>query len=66
MRIFGRDTSRLFAWWYVTIGAGFALLAAARLIQGDLWYLVVLRAIIAAGFIVLGVSQLQATNARQR
>jgi hypothetical protein len=39
---------------------------AGGCIQGDLWYLVALRAIIAVGFIVLGVFQLQATNARQR
>jgi hypothetical protein len=46
--------TRLFAWWYFTIAAGFTLLGINRWMLGDRMWLVVLRFIIAAGFLILG------------
>jgi hypothetical protein len=45
--------SRFFAWWYLTIALGFALLAINQaFIRRDMWP-VVLRLVIAAGFAAL-------------
>ena len=49
-----RFRSRLFAWWYFTIGAGFLLLGINRLLLGERMFLVVLRFGVAAGFLILG------------
>ncbi|HLK47661.1 MAG TPA: hypothetical protein VKT49_05975 [Bryobacteraceae bacterium] len=46
--------TRLFAWWYFAIGAGFVLLALNRWLLGERMLLVILRFGIAAGFFVLG------------
>ncbi len=46
--------SRWFAWWYMSIGAGFALLAINRMLHHDYGALVWLRWAIAAGFVLLG------------
>jgi hypothetical protein len=50
----GRFRSRLFAWWYFTIAAGFLLLGINRWLLGERLWLVILRFGIAAGFLVLG------------
>lgn len=46
--------SRLFGWWYLSIGAGFVLLGINRWLQGERLWLVLLRWAIAAGFFLLG------------
>jgi hypothetical protein len=51
--------SRLLGWWYVSIGAGFILLAVNRLIVGDAPWLIAIRFVIAAGFLVLGYLELK-------
>jgi hypothetical protein len=50
--------SRLFGWWYLSIGAGFTLLGVSRLLAGERLALVVLRWAIAAGFFALGYIEL--------
>jgi len=49
-----RGSSRLFGWWYVSIGLGFFLLGLRYLLLSQPLRLVVLRWVIAAGFLVLG------------
>jgi hypothetical protein len=49
-----RFRSRLYAWWYFTIAAGFLLLGINRWLLGERLWLVFLRFAIAAGFLVLG------------
>lgn len=44
---------RWFGWWYLTIAAGFLLLALNRWLRGERLSLVLLRVAIAAGFAVL-------------
>jgi hypothetical protein len=51
--------SRLFGWWYISIGLGFLLLGVSRLIQGERMWLIILRWIIAAGFFALGYIELR-------
>ena len=50
----GRLRTRIFAWWYFAIAAGFVLLALNRWLLGERISLVLLRVLIAAGFLVLG------------
>jgi len=50
---------RLLPWWYVCIGAGFALLGVRALLLGAPLWTVVFRWLIAAGFLVLGVVELR-------
>ncbi len=50
---------RWFAWWYLSIGAGFLVLGVARLIAGDRVLLVALRWLIGAGFFTLGYFELR-------
>jgi hypothetical protein len=47
--------TRLFAWWYFAIAAGFTLLAINRWILGERMWLIILRLGIAAGFLILGI-----------
>ena len=53
---------RLFGWWYVSIGAGFLLLALQRALFGGVMWLIVLRVAIAAGFFWLGWFELRRTR----
>jgi hypothetical protein len=46
--------TRLFAWWYYAIAAGFILLAINRWMLGERMFLIILRLAIAGGFLVLG------------
>lgn len=46
--------TRLFAWWYFAISAGFLLLGINRWLLGERLVLVLLRFLIAIGFLVLG------------
>ncbi len=57
--------SQLFGWWYLTIGAGFVLLAAQRLLIGGAGWLIALRLVIAAGFFVLGYFELSGKFSRR-
>lgn len=50
--------SKIFGWWYVTIGAGFLLLAANRILLGGSGWLIALRLLISAGFFLLGYLEL--------
>jgi hypothetical protein len=54
------DRARLLGWWYVSIGLGFGLLALRYLIYRAGFWSIVLRAVIAAGFLILGVITLKA------
>lgn len=66
LRSIGRGKYRtLFGWWYVSIGAGFLLLAVNRWLIGDTAGLVALRAGIAAGFFILGYLELSSRLRRQ-
>ncbi len=47
--------TRLFAWWYFAISAGFVLLGINRWMLGERMWLVALRFGIAAGFLILGI-----------
>jgi hypothetical protein len=49
-----RLRTRLFAWWYFAIAAGFTLLAINRWLMGEHMSLIILRFAIAAGFLLLG------------
>lgn len=52
------DRNQLFGWWYVSIGVGFALLALRAYLVGARPFAIVLRGIIAAGFMALGATTL--------
>jgi hypothetical protein len=56
--------SRLFGWWYLSIGAGFVLLAVHRIIAGEARWLIAIRFLIAAGFFVLGYLELKGSLRR--
>lgn len=49
-----RGRSRLFGWWYLSIGLGFFLLGLRYLVLGQPVRFVLLRWAIAAGFFILG------------
>lgn len=53
------DRNQLFGWWYVCIGIGFVLLALRTYIAGSGVLPILLRAVIAAGFIILGAATLK-------
>jgi len=56
--------SRWFGWWYLSIAAGFLLLAIQRYLTGERPLLITLRLIIAAGFAALGYLELRGTLRR--
>jgi hypothetical protein len=60
-----RRRSRWFGWWYVSIGAGFFLLGLHRLLIGGALWTIVLRWIIAAGFVALGYAELRSWSGRK-
>lgn len=53
------DRNQLYGWWYVCIGIGFALLALRAYIAGVRPWSILLRGVIAAGFLVLGATTLK-------
>lgn len=55
------DRARLLGWWYVCIGLGFALLALRNYMYGARPWSIVLRCVIALGFVVLGAVTLRST-----
>jgi hypothetical protein len=50
---------RLLGWWYLCIGAGFALLGFSRLLKGEVLWLSGLRWVLAVGFIALAYLELR-------
>jgi hypothetical protein len=54
-----RIRTKLFAWWYFAIAAGFVLLAINRWLVGERMWLIMLRFAIAAGFLLLGYATLR-------
>jgi hypothetical protein len=46
--------SRHWGWWYLSIGIGFLLLAIVHLLQGAGLAAIVLRLVVAVGFVLLG------------
>ena len=50
---------RWIAWWYIAIGVGFALLGIVNILAGGKAWLIAIRFIIAAGFALLGWSELR-------
>jgi hypothetical protein len=54
-----RHRIRLLGWWYVCIGGGFLLLGVRSLLLGERLWMILLRWVIAAGFVFLGVSRLR-------
>ena len=54
-----RLRTKLFAWWYFAIAAGFVLLAINRLLVGERMWLIILRFAIAVGFLLLGYATLR-------
>jgi len=51
----GKQTrSRLFAWWYYAIAAGFLLLDVRGWLYGERMFLIILRLAVAIGFAALG------------
>jgi len=53
------NRQKWFGWWYISIGAGFALLALRSYMVGSHVWGVALRAAIAVGFAALGVGTLR-------
>jgi len=60
-----RKRSRVFGWWYLSIGAGFVLLGVNRLLMHDRSWPVALRWVIAAGFFLLGSFELSRPGSRR-
>lgn len=56
--------TRMFGWWYVCIGLGFTLLGVRSLIRGDEAWLIAVRFVIAASFLILGVATLRSAKER--
>jgi len=54
----------MMGWWYVCIGLGFGILGLRNFLLGAGPWPVVLRCVIAVGFVVLGVTTLRAANSR--
>jgi hypothetical protein len=46
--------SKHWGWWYLSIGLGFLLLAIVHQLRGAGLWAVVLRVVVAAGFVLLG------------
>ena len=46
--------TKLFAWWYFSIAAGFCLLGVRQWLFGESFWPVLLRFAISAGFVLLG------------
>ena len=53
------NKQKWFGWWYISIGAGFALLALRSYLEGVGVWAVVLRGTIAVGFAALGAATLR-------
>jgi hypothetical protein len=56
---------RMYGWWYMCIGVGFALLGLRSAVRGDSSWSLVLRFVLGAGFCALGISTLRSRRQRQ-
>ena len=56
----------MLGWWFVCIGTGFILLLIRGLLLGQRPWISGVRAVIAAGFLLLGWQTLRASNANPR
>ena len=56
---FPKFSSRFYAWWYFSIGAGFLLLALNKALTGERPWFIVIRFLIAIGFAALGYAELR-------
>ena len=57
---------RLLGWWYLCIGLAFILLAARAFVEGAAGWTSWLRVTIAAGFLLLGISELRRVGSRRK
>lgn len=53
------DDGDVLGWWYICIGLGFVALSARALLAGAPGWSVGLRLVVAVGFVLLGVAELQ-------
>ncbi len=51
--------SLVFGWWYISIGVGFLLLGLNRILLHDRFWAVLIRWLIAVGFLALGCMELR-------
>jgi hypothetical protein len=54
--------SKRWGWWYLSIGFGFLLLAIVHLLQGAGLWAIVLRIVVAVGFVLLASMQFKYGN----
>ncbi len=52
--------TRLFGWWYLCLGLAFASLAWRNVLLGGAQLGIAMRCVVAAGFLILGVTTLRA------
>ena len=55
----------MYGWWFVCIASGFGLLGLRSILAGGHSWMVVLRFIIAAGFLAFGIGFLKTPSTRQ-
>ena len=58
--------NRWFGWWYVCIGLGFIALALRSYLGGARPTQIILRGVVAAGFLILGASTLKAVGSTRK
>jgi hypothetical protein len=56
--------TRLFAWWYYAIAAGFVLLGINRWMLGERMFLIILRFGIGIGFGILGYLTMKSADSK--
>lgn len=56
----------LLEWWYLSLGAGFLLMGFFRLIHGEKFWLVLLRWVLAAGFLALAYIEKQSRSGKKK
>ncbi len=56
----------LLVWWYLCLGAGFLLMGFYRLIHGERFWLVLLRWMLAAGFLALAYFENRSKSGRNK
>jgi hypothetical protein len=61
-----RQRARWLGWWYVCIGLGFGLLGLRNFLAGGRAWGIVLRCVIAIGFVLLGAGSLRSSDASSR
>ena len=56
----------LMGWWYFCLGTGFLLMGLYRLIIGERLWLVLLRWLLAVGFLALAFTEAQSKDSRDK